>query len=671
MKNWRVGVKLGWGFGVVLGLLLLLSVASFLTIEKYRVNGPAYKRIVQAKDLLADILPPPLYVLEAWQVVLEMSYATSQDAITQAHDALTTLRKEYDTRREFWKRAHLEPALATLLDKAHQPAALFFDLALGDYGKVVRSGDQERKLATIRKLRDMYANHRRVVDEVVAYTTKRGEQEEKDVQDSVQAAVYWIVFNTAIALLFGIVVAWIINRAITVPLSRGVWVARELAKGNLTVHLDIAQRDEIGVLADAINGMAVSLNRTVVDIVDQAREVSRTSVALNQLAGDLNQKASGLGRQANQVAATSEEMSVSMDTIAAASEQMSTSLGTVSAAAEEMSTNMTTISAAAEEASINLSTVAGASKQASNSMNQVREVVQQTSQNVSTAATAVEKMNTSLLDVRSLSQTAAGEAARASENAMAAYQVMKKLLVSAKEIDNVVAVINNIANQTNMLALNAAIEAAGAGDAGKGFAVVANEVKELARQTTDATRMIAGKIADIQTNAGNAGDATCQVTEIIGQLNRSNADILQAMDAQHVTLEEISRSMLETSGQTSAVTERVADASGGIQEVARSVVEITSGISEVSRSVLEATTGIGEVTQRMAETANGADEINRNVAAASLAIREVAGSMSHVNQSADALLNLSKTVGRQAADMAAIAASLDAKLAGFQTAEET
>ncbi|MBF0462383.1 MAG: methyl-accepting chemotaxis protein [Magnetococcales bacterium] len=670
MKNLKVGVKLGLGFGVVLGFLLLVSAAAFLTIEQYRINGPSYKNIMQGKDLLADILPPPLYILESWQVVLEMSYEAAPEAITKSYEKLVSLRKEYDARRDFWKQEHFEPELVALMDKAHQPAVAFYDLALGDYVRVLRSNDPVRKLAVIKKLDDIYASHRQIVDDVVAYTTKRSEKAEADVQAKVDSAVFWIVLGSAMAFLSGIIIAWAIRRAITVPLSQGVLMARELAEGNLTAHLDIVQRDEIGVLANALNGMAVSLNRTVVEIIAQAKQVSSTSVVLNQLAGDLNEKAAGLGQQASQVAAASEEMSVSMDTIASASEQMSANLGTVSAAAEEMSTNMNTISAATEEANVNLSTVAGASKKASNSMNQVREAAHLTSQNVSTVASAVEEMSTSLVDIRNLSQTAAGEAATASDNAVITFQVMEKLLASAKEIDLVVSVINNIANQTNMLALNAAIEAAGAGDAGKGFAVVANEVKELARQTTDATRMIAGKVAEIQANASNAGDATRMVTEVIGRLNRSNAEILHAIDEQNATLQEISRSMVATSGQTVAVTERVTDASNGIQEVARNSVEITAGIGEVSRSVLEASTGIGEVTQRIVETSSGADEINRNVFATSVAIREVAESMNHVNLSADALLHLSTTVGRQASDMAVIAANLDAKLAGFHTAQD-
>ncbi|MEO5364668.1 MAG: methyl-accepting chemotaxis protein, partial [Magnetococcus sp. DMHC-8] len=92
---------------------------------------------------------------------------------------------------------------------------------------------------------------------------------------------------------------------------------------------------------------------------------------------------------------------------------------------------------------------------------------------------------------------------------------MQKLGVSAQEIGKVVAVISNIAEQTNILALNASIEAAGAGEAGKGFAVVANEVKELARQTSEATRMISEKIGQIQETTTAAGVATQQVGEII------------------------------------------------------------------------------------------------------------------------------------------------------------
>lgn len=667
MKNVMVWVKLGIGFGSVLLLMLIVSLASLYTIETYRINSPLYKNIIQGKDFLADILPPPLYILESWQVVLDMNRSTTREEFSSLAEKLNTLKKEYDLRRKFWQDANLEADLVSKMDKADEPVAKFFDLAKNEYLKFLLDGDRDQASVILKQLGDIYNRHRKNIDEIVTYASKRSERMETSVQEKISTAIPLIIITGLVAILCGVVIAWSINRAITVPLSKGVVMAKELASGNLAARIDVTQNDEVGLLARELNSMAFSLNHIVVDIIAKSMQVNTASVAMNQVAGNLNNHASELGMQSRQVAVASEEISTNMDAMASAAEQMSSSLGTVAAAAEEVATNMNTIGSAAEEANINLNTVSNSGGEASLRMGQVKDAALRTDQNVRAVASAVEQVSAALLRVQQQCQAAAEMAGHASEKVLSTLQAMEKLSVSAQEIEQVVKVINDIASLTNLLALNAAIEAAGAGDAGVGFSVVAVEVKDLARQTTDATRMIASKIEEIQINANKAGDATRDVTGIIEKLNTSNATILHSVDEQTLLLNEVSGSMADVSRQTSEVTGQVNEASIGIESVARSVEEVSSGIGEVTRSVLEVTTGVGEVTRRISEVSKGAEEVNGNVASASQSIREVAESMSRVNRSAEELLHIGAVVGEQAGHMATIAASLSAKLSGFRT----
>ncbi|MBF0179849.1 MAG: methyl-accepting chemotaxis protein [Magnetococcales bacterium] len=637
------------------------------TIDRYKINGPYYHEIILDKDLLADVLPPPLYILEPWQVVLASHDTTTPATIAQAHEKLNSLRKDYMQRHEFWKKEHLDATLTELMGQAHQPAMRFFDLATGDYLTALRKGNAQGAEQIMAELASHYATHRRFIDKVVAHTTELSAQTEQAVQKRITTAILLIVAGTVIAILFGGFIAWSISRAISRPLLQGVALARELANGDLTAHMEITRQDEIGELATSLNGMSAALKTTVREVIGQAGEVNTAAASFNQVATGLNESAGMLGQQAATVAAATEEMSATMETIAASAEEISTNINTVAAAAEEMATNMTTISSAAEEANTNLNAVAGSSNRINLGMEEVSESMQATLQSVETVASAMEEMSTSLAEVRALCQTAASRANQARDSITTTDEVMGTLMNSAREIDQVVTMINDIASLTNLLALNAAIEAAGAGDAGKGFSVVAIEVKDLARQTADATQLIATRISEIQAQASQAGDATRHIMKIIENLGQSNDSILSAVEEQSLTLGEITRSMSIATTQTQSVMHRVQEASSDVQDVTRNVVEIASGIAEVTRSVLEASTGVNEVTRRINETSGGVQEVNRNIGAVAEAVREVAQSTSRVNQSSGEVQDAGRSIGEQATRMTAIAAALKEKLAGFRT----
>ncbi len=144
-----------------------------------------------------------------------------------------------------------------------------------------------------------------------------------------------------------------------------------------------------------------------------------------------------------------------------------------------------------------------------------------------------------------------------------------KLGQSSEEIGKVVKVITSIAQQTNLLALNATIEAARAGEAGKGFAVVANEVKELAKQTTEATDGIRVMIGAIQTDSRGAIEAIGKIGAVIRQISDIQSTIACAVEEQSATTSEIGRNVAQAARATADIAQTISGVAEGAGSTAR------------------------------------------------------------------------------------------------------
>ncbi len=161
---------------------------------------------------------------------------------------------------------------------------------------------------------------------------------------------------------------------------------------------------------------------------------------------------------------------------------------------------------------------------------------------------------------------------------------------AAQKIGEVVNLISDIAEQTNLLALNATIEAARAGEAGKGFAVVASEVKNLANQTAKATEEIGTQFAEMQSVTDDAVGAIRTIAETIGEIN--------------AIADTISIAVGEQGSATREIAENTQQAAAGTQQVSGNIVGVTQASSETGAAAQEVLTAADELSKQ-AETLNG------------------------------------------------------------------
>lgn len=383
-----------------------------------------------------------------------------------------------------------------------------------------------------------------IVDKVAKGAAQSVKEAESIAATGKTVSLAFIIIGAIVCLGIGILLTMMITR----PISKGVGLAESMAEGDMTHTLDIEQKDEIGILAKALNSMATGLRSMIVDVNGEVDNVDEAALQLSSV---------------------SNQMESSVQNTAARS-------GQVAAAAEQMSANQNSVAAAMEQAAVNINMV----------------------------ASAAEEMNATINEIAQNSSRAKDIASNAVVQSKSASQRVDELGRAADEINKVTETITEISEQTNLLALNATIEAARAGEAGKGFAVVANEIKELAKQTADATLDIKTKIEGIQDATGITVKEINEISRVIVDVDQIVATIAAAVEEQTATTREIAENVTQASAGIGEVNENVAQSSTVSAEIAQDIAEVNNSANEMrdaSHKVTQSAKQLAEVAEKLKE----------------------------------------------------------------------
>jgi len=170
---------------------------------------------------------------------------------------------------------------------------------------------------------------------------------------------------------------------------------------------------------------------------------------------------------------------------------------------------------------------------------------------------------------------------------------MQRLSAAAFEVGAVVELIASIADRTNLLALNASIEAARGGEAGRGFTVVANEVKELARQTREATESVAGKIAGMQDSTQTSVQALSEIGDKIREVEIAAMAIAQAVEEQTISSQELAKNL-----------DTAASGVANIETSVSNIRELARDTGDAAQQVLEAASNLQAGSQALESNAS-------------------------------------------------------------------
>jgi hypothetical protein len=283
---------------------------SFKTLHEVKVNGPLYERIVQSKDLIADILPPPEYIIESYLVCMQIQDAPDAGVRKQLVARLATLKGEYDTRHAFWQTQPLEKDLRqAFLEQGHTPALAFYAVAANEFIPAMDRQDPAAAAAAMARLTQHYEAHRKAVDQVVDMATRRFSADEAAAKDDI-ASANWLMLAVLLAgLASSIAVAAAIIRSLLRQLggepALATRIAHQIAAGDLTVAIDVKPGDQASLL-HAMRGMRDNL----LNVVGEVRAGTDTiATASSQIAAG-NQD---LSVRTEQQASSLEETAASME----------------------------------------------------------------------------------------------------------------------------------------------------------------------------------------------------------------------------------------------------------------------------------------------------------------------------------------------------------------------
>ncbi|MBK3431643.1 HAMP domain-containing protein [Pseudomonas fluorescens] len=403
-----------------------------------------------------------------------------QGKIEQADQALAEV--------ETLKTTVKDPGYQTVLNEVAGHIASFSE-KLGEYTGLLA---QEKVVYT--QLHDR-------AEQVVSRVNQAYAAEDQSMQTQLQHSTLLIIGSSALALLVGLIAAWVITRLIVAPLRAVIAVAQQIASGDLSGRMEISRRDEIGQLMQA----------------------------MQQMGNSLSQMVSGLQAGIEQLASSAHSLS-------SVTEQTTAEVSNQKDETEQVATAMNQMTATVHDVARNAEQAAQAAQTADAKVDSGQQVVRMSLQRIELLATS---SNSASASIESLS-------------------------AQIQNIGTVLSVIQSVAEQTNLLALNAAIEAARAGEQGRGFAVVADEVRALAKRTQQSTEEIERLVSTLRSAAQSSVQQIQQSGELVklavsdaletegalgsiaaavSLIQQMNQQIAAAAEEQSSVAEEINRSV--------------------------------------------------------------------------------------------------------------------------------
>jgi methyl-accepting chemotaxis protein len=571
------------GGSILVATVVVAIGISTIGIDKIRLGGELHRQNQQINDFVADILPPPEFVVEP--MLQATMLVEDPSTLSDRRERLGKLEEEYNQRATYWKASDLDAGLkSALASRAGAHAKRFWEEVDQNLLPAASRGDNEAMQRSHDRLKAIYRDHEEAIYGLVEQTGTAKADIEKSGQFFLSLTL-WLMAIAALMILamVGGGLWFLVKRALN-PLAETADVMNRMAGGDLECgrrnqHGD----DEIGTMTRSIEVFREAAN-TEKDNKEKQHAVVRElgkglgKLSSNELDYQISEPFPGdyeeLRRDFNNAIAASQKSSIEIRNSREAQERVVSELkkGLKKLAGNELdyeiaepfpgdyeelrrdfndtlaslSTAMVSVREGAASVLVSASEIRAASDDLAQRNEQQAASLEETAAAMNQITSIVKDTAKSAADVQRTIADAHQEATGGGEVVHRAIAAMAGIEKSAQEISQIINVIDSISFQTNLLALNAGVEAARAGDAGKGFAVVANEVRALAQRSADAakdikvlitasTEQVGGGVALV----GETGKLLERIVGRVGDINDRIGEIARSTESQAVNLQQV------------------------------------------------------------------------------------------------------------------------------------
>jgi methyl-accepting chemotaxis protein WspA len=337
----RLSTKLTLLVAIFLVGLLAFTAVAWRTLERVKVNGPLYHDIVQAKDVIADVLPPPKYIIESYLVVLQMVEEQDKGRVLAYIERGKKLRGEYEERQAFWvddlDAGRLKDFMVT---QSYRPAMDFYEIRDRELVPAMLAGDRARaREVAYGKLQERYDEHRRAVDEIVRLATLRNQALEKDAAELVYSSTATLIGLAGVIVALVLWTAWLIVRSLVARLQRS-----SVALMSTATQIAATSKEQQAT----VNGYSASTT----EIAAAVKEISATSQELQSTLEQVSGVAANAASLAENGRSGLDEMDGTMRQLSGATNSISSKLAVIREKANDINLVVTTITKVADQTNL-------------------------------------------------------------------------------------------------------------------------------------------------------------------------------------------------------------------------------------------------------------------------------------------------------------------------------